>query len=473
MAKVVKLKKGLNISLAGAAAPNVERTVVSDVVAVVPDDFHGVVPKVVVKPGDAVKAGTAVMYDQNPPEVQFVSPVSADVVAVERGERRKVMKVVVKNDGKNEAVDFGKKEVSAIKPDELKALLLQSGLWAYIKQRPYDVIANPTVAPRDIFVTAFDNAPLAPRYAYDSLWLKEADAASFYTGLAALQQLTSGTVYVGVPNDKDYVEYPLVSKTYESVVPGLKFEVPQGVETVAFKGGFPSCNAGVQAHHIAPVNKGETIWTLNALDVVFIGRLLNTGHVDLMRTVAVTGSEIGQPAYVRAYPGTPMADLLSGKLAEARYHRRIISGNVLTGAHVPANGYLGAYHSQVTVIPEGDDTHEFMGWALPGLKALTVSRTFLSRWLPCRRNNKPDARIHGGERAIIMSGEYEKVFPMDILPEFLIKAIIAFDIDRMEQLGIYEVAPEDFAACEFVDTSKLPLQQIVRNGLDLLRKEMN
>ncbi len=454
MAKVVKLKRGLSLCLAGEAAPGVEKTVVSETVAIVPDNFHGLVPKVIVKPGDTVQVGTPVMYDKNRPEVQFVSPVSGEIVAVERGERRKVMKIVIKNDGRNDAVEYGRKNVASATPEELKALLLQSGMWAYIKQRPYDVIADPAVAPRDIFVTAFDNAPLAPAYSYDLLWTKKDDKDALFTGLAALQKLTQGKVYVGVADD-------------------AHTELPAGVEAVVFKGKFPICNAGVQAHNIAPVNKGETIWTLNALDVVLMGRLMNTGRVDMLRTVAITGSEIANPYYAKVLPGTPVLDLIKGNFVEGDYHRRIISGNVLTGTHVSVDGYLGAYHSQITVIPEGDDTHEFLGWALPGMKALTKSRTFLSSWLPRRCDNKPDARLHGGERAIIMSGEYDSVFPMDILPEYLIKAVIAFDIDRMEQLGIYEVAPEDFAACEFVDTSKLPLQQIVRKGLDMLRKEMN
>ena len=447
MANVVKLKSGLSLCLAGAAAPKVEKTVVSDTVAIIPDNYHGVVPKVVVKPGDMVKVGTAVMYDKNHPEVQFVSPVSGEVVAVERGERRKVMKIVIKSDGKAEAVAFEK----ATSATEVKELLLQAGMWAYIKQRPYDIIADPAVEPRNIFVTAFDNAPLAPAYAYEALNGEEAKA--FAEGLAALQLLTQGKVYVGVEA-------------------GSEVKVPAGVEVVAFKGKFPACNAGVQAHHIAPVNKGETIWTLNALDVVVMGRLLLTGRVDMMRTVAITGSEIAAPAYVRALPGTPMIDLLKDNLIEGDYARRVISGNVLTGTNVSIEGYLGAYHSHVTVIPEGNDTHEFLGWAMPGFKALTTSRTFFSRWMPCR-NRKPDARLHGGERAIIMSEEYDRVFPMDILPEYLVKAVIAFDIDRMEQLGIYEVAPEDFAACEFVDTSKLPLPELIRKGLDASRTELN
>lgn len=447
MANVVKLKSGLNLRLEGTAVPNVVKTIVSDTVAIVPDNFHGIVPKVVVKPGDAVKVGSAVMYDKNHPEVQFVSPVSGEVVAVERGERRKVMKIVIKNDKKDEAVNFDKVS-SAV---EVKQLLLQAGMWAYIKQRPYDVIADPEVEPRDIFVTAFDNAPLAPTLAYDML--AGDDAKAFDKGLEALALLTQGKVYVGVE-------------------PESKVKVPAGIEMVAFKGNFPACNAGVQAHNIAPVNKGETIWTINALDVVVMGRLLIEGRVDMMRTVAVTGSEVASPAYVKALPGTPVADILKGNLIEADYARRVVSGNVLTGVNVSIEGYLGAYHSHVTVSPEGNDTHDFLGWAMPGCNALTTSRTFLSRWLP-GRNRKPDARIHGGERAIIMSEEYDRVFPMDILPEYLVKAVIAFDIDRMEQLGIYEVAPEDFAACEFVDTSKLPLQDIIRKGLDALRKEMN
>lgn len=447
MAKVVKLRKGLSLDLVGVASPKIERTIISDTVAIVPDNFHGIVPKVVVAPGDKVKVGTAVMYDKNHPEVQFVSPVSGEIVAVERGERRKVMKIVIKNDGKDEAVTFDKAATAA----ELKQLLLQAGMWPYIKQRPYDIIADPTVDPRDIFVTAFDNAPLAPSYAYELL--SGEDNKAFIRGLEALAMLTAGKVYVGVED-------------------GSNINTPSSVEVVTFKGKFPACNAGVQAHNIKPVNKGETIWTLNALDVVVIGRLLLSGHVEMMRTVAVTGSEVAQPAYVRALPGTPVADILRDNLVAADYARRVISGNVLTGINVSIDGYLGAYHSHITVIPEGNDTHEFLGWAMPGFKALTTSRTFFSRWMPAS-SHRPDARLNGGERAIIMSEEYDNVFPMDILPEYLIKAIIAFDIDRMEQLGVYEVAPEDFAACEFVDTSKLPLQDIVRKGLDALRKEMN
>ena len=446
MANVVKLVNGLNLNLAGVASPKVERTIVSDTIAIVPDDFHGIVPKVVVKPGDAVKVGSVVMYDKTHPQVQFVSPVSGEVVAVERGERRKVLKIVINNNGKDDAVTFDKASTAV----EVKQLLLQSGMWAYIKQRPYDVIADPDVEPRDIFVTAFDNAPLAPTLAYESL--AGQDAQAFAKGVEALGMLTAGKVYVGVDSED--------------------VTLSTSAEQVVFKGNFPSCNAGIQAHHIAPVNKGETIWTLNALDVVLIGRLLMNGRIDMMRTVAVTGSEVQSPAYVRTLPGTPMSEILKENLIASSAARRVISGNVLTGVSVSIDGYLGAYHSQVTVIPEGNDTHEFLGWALPGVKALTTSRTFLSRWLPSR-SAKPDARLHGGERAIIMSEEYDRVFPMDILPEFLIKAVIAFDIDRMEQLGIYEVAPEDFAACEFVDTSKLPLQEIIRKGLDALRKEMN
>lgn len=452
MVRVIKLKKGLNLCIEGEAVPGNDKLVTSGEIAVVPDNYVGLLPKVTVRPGDKVKAGSPLMHDKNHETVQVVSPVSGEVVAVERGERRKVLKIVVKNDGAGERVDFGIQDADRMAPEALRGLLQAAGLWVYIKQRPYDIIADPDVAPRDIFVTAFDNAPLAPRHAYDLLWSD--DNTALQAGLKALARLTQGKVYVDIDEEAHATR------------------LPDCVEPVVFKGAFPSCNAGVQLHHIAPVNKGETVWTLCALDVVFIGRLLLTGSIDLTRTVALCGSEVAHPTYVKACPGTPVADMVGDNLVPAQHHRRFISGNVLTGLHIPSDGYLDAYHSQITVIPEGDETHDFLGWAMPGLRALSLSRTFLSRWLPCRCENKPDARIHGGERAIIMSGEYDKVFPMDILPEYLIKAIIAFDIDRMEQLGIYEVAPEDFAACEFVDTSKLPLQQIVRNGLDLLRKEM-
>ena len=452
MVRVIKLKKGLNLCIEGEAVPGNDKPVTSGEVAVVPDNYVGLLPKVTVKPGDKVKAGSPLLHDKNHETVQVVSPVSGEVVAVERGERRKVLKIVVKADGAGEKVDFGVQDADRIAPEALRDLLQAAGLWVYIKQRPYDIVADPNVVPRDIFVTAFDNAPLAPRHAYDVLW--SSDNRALQVGMKALARLTQGKVYVGIDEEANATR------------------LPDCVEPVVFKGAFPACNAGVQLHHIAPVNKGETVWTLCALDVVFIGRLLLTGSIDLTRTVALTGSEVKDPAYCKLMVGALLTDVFKANVNSTGKDLRYISGNVLTGKQVKANGYLGAFHSQLTVIPEGDEVHEFLGWIAPRCNQFSTSHSYFSWLMGKKKEYVFDARVKGGERHMIMSNEYDRVFPMDIFPEYLVKAIIAGDIDRMEALGIYEVAPEDFALCEFVCSSKVEVQRIVRAGLDMLRKEM-
>lgn len=451
MANVIKIKKGLNIPLVGEADNVIINAAKSTRYALVPDDFHGIVPKILVKGGDKIKVGTPLMCSKNRPEICFVSPVSGEVVEVVRGERRKVMEIVLKSDDKFDAVDFGKPDVAKMTAAEIKETLLRSGLFPYIKQRPYDIIANPEDTPRDIFVTAIDSAPLAPEF---PLVLKR-EEESLKAGLEVLTKLTGGKVYLGVDNNNP------VSVTLP------------GCEVVRFEGKHPVGNVGVQIAAVAPVNKGETVWTMSAFDLLLIGRLFNTGKLDFTRVIALTGSEIERPEYLKTVVGCSVDVLLNGNLKDDGRNKRIISGNVLTGTHIDEKGYLRFYSSQITVIPEGDDCNEFLGWAMPGFGKFSVSHTFLAWLRGGKRKYDIDARIRGGERGIIMSGEYDKVFPMDILPEFLVKAVIAFDIDKMENLGIYEVAPEDFALCEFVDTSKLPLQQIIRNGLDELMKEMN
>ncbi len=449
MANVIKLKKGLDINLTGKAELSVSDVAKSEYFALVPDDFHAVVPKVAVKVGDKVEAGTPLMFDKNCPEVKFVSPVSGEVAAINRGERRKVLNITVKADGKGTSVNYGKLDVAALSAEQLKQTLLDAGMFAFIKQRPYDVIANPNETPRDIFVTAFDSAPLAPDFEY----IVKGEEANLQTALDALKKLTSGKVYVGVK---------------EGSTLNLK-----GVEVTQFAGAHPAGNVGIQIQHTAPINKGETVWTISAFDLLFIGRLLNTGKVDFSRTVAVTGSEVEKPTYVRTTLGASLTSILTGNIRKSEANQRIISGNVLTGTKVAMDDYLRTPHTHITVIPEGDDCHEIFGWATPGFDKFSVSRSFFTWMMGKNKEYTIDARLRGGERAIIMSGEYDKVLPMDILAEFLIKATLAFDIDKMENLGIYEVAPEDFALCEFVDTSKLEIQKIIRNGLDQLKKEMN
>ena len=345
--------------------------------------------------------------------------------------------------------EFGKKDVSKLDGEAVKAALLEAGMFAFMKQRPYDVIADPTVAPRAIFISAFDSNPLAPDFEY----VLKGEEANFQTGLDALAKIA-----------KTYLGISIKQKS-------TALTQAKNVTVTVFDGPNPAGNVGVQINHVAPVVKGETVWTIGAEAVIFIGRLFNTGRGDLTRTVAVTGSEVVKPAYCKLKVGALLTHVFAGNVTKDK-ELRYISGNVLTGKQVKPNGFLGAFDSQLTVIPEGDDIHEMLGWIMPRFNQFSVNRSYFSWLMGNKKEYVLDARIKGGERHMIMSGEYDKVFPMDILPEFLIKAIIAGDIDRMEALGIYEVAPEDFALCEFVDSSKLELQRIVRAGLDMLRAEM-
>ena len=449
MANVIKLRKGLDINLKGKPANEVTALPASDAYSLVPDDFTGVTPKVVVKEQVHVLAGAPLFIDKNHPEVKFVSPVSGVVTSVERGARRKVMNIIVAPDKEQQYADFGKKDPATLSGEQVKAALLEAGLFAFMRQRPYDVIANPNDAPRAIFVSAFDSAPLAPDF---ELQLK-GEEANFQTGLDALAKMAK--VFLGVS---------ACQKT-------ATLTQAKNVTVNIFDGPHPAGNVGVQINHVAPVNKGEVVWTIGAEAVIFIGRLFNKGKVDLTRTVALTGSEFVKPCYVKMLVGAKLDNVFKGHVTTGK-NLRYISGNVLTGKQVNAEGsYLGAFHSQLTVIPEGNDVHEMLGWIMPRVNDFSTSRSYFS-WLQGKKEYVMDARIKGGERHMIMSGEYDSVFPMDIYPEYLVKAIIAGDIDKMEALGIYEVAPEDFALCEFVCSSKVEVQRIVREGLDALRAEM-
>ncbi len=449
MTNVIKIKKGLDINLKGKASEVLLNGGSSATYALVPDSYNGIMPKVVAKVGDKVKAGSVLFVDKNRPEIKFVSPVSGEVAAVNRGEKRKVLSVVVKPDTQVVYEEFGKKNVASMKADEVKEALLTAGMWPFIKQRPYDIVANPAESPRDIFVSAFYSAPLAPNFDF----ILKGQEADFQAGLSALAKMTAGKVYVGVRK-------------------GSAAAKVSGVEVVEVEGPHPAANVGVQINNIKPVNKGEVVWTVNPDDVIIMGRLFNKGVADFSRLVVLTGSETTERGYIKTIAGCTIESLVAGKIMD-NGHIRVISGNVLTGSKVGKEDYLRAYDNQVTVIPEGDDNDEFFGWAVPGFNKYSTSHSYLTWLIGRNKEYVLDARIKGGRRAMIMSNEYDKVFPMDILPEYLIKAILAFDIDKMENLGIYEVAPEDFALCEFVDTSKIELQKIVRDGLNLLYKEMN
>lgn len=448
MEHTIRIRKGLDIRLAGEASHELTTARLANRVAIDPRYFVGVTPKVVVKEGEVVKCGTPLFVNKQHPEVAFPSPVSGKVAAVVRGERRKVLRIEVDTDAEMSYEDFGKTDLASSTGDDVRCLLLKSGLFGYINQLPYAVSALPNEKPKAIFVSTLQDKPLAADF---EVMLKGNEDA-FQMGLAALSKMAETHLSIG-------------QRQTASALRGGKDVAVHIVE-----GPCPAGNVGVQINHIAPVNKGETVWTVDGMTVIYIGRLINTGRVDLRIRVALAGSEVENPCYVDTIVGQPIRSLLEKKLKDDK-GLRIINGNPLTGVAVTMDDYLGAHTTEVCVIPEGADKDELLGWALPRTREFSASRSYFS-WLAGRgKKYALDARIKGGERHMIMSGEYDRVFPMDIFAEYLIKAIIAEDIDKMEQLGIYEVSPEDFALCEFVDSSKLPLQQIVRNGLDMLRKE--
>ncbi len=452
MANVIKLRKGLDIRLQGKAEETKLTLKSNGRYALVPDDFEGVTPKVVVREGDHVKAGDALFVNKLYPDVRFASPVSGKVTAVERGERRKVLCVKVEADAQQEYADFGRHDVAKMDGKAVKELLLEAGIFGYINQLPYAVSTNPETEPKAIFVSALRDKPLAGSFDYEV----KGQEQDFVTGLQALSKMAKTYLGLGIQPD------------FQAEL--QKLGADKFVEVTVFDGPCPAGNVGVQVNHLAPVNKGEVVWTIGDPTVVlFIGRLFNTGRVNLTRTVALCGSEVKKPCYVDMLVGEELSTLLSNSY-DTSHSVRIINGNVLTGRKTTKDGYLGAHTSEITVIPEGDDNDEMLGWIMPRLKDFSVNRSYFS-WLMGKKSYALDARVKGGERHIIMSGEYDRVLPMDIYGEYLIKAIITGDIDRQEQLGIYEVAPEDFALAEFVDSSKLELQRIVREGLNTLRKE--
>ena len=445
MANVIKLRKGLDIQLQGRAEEKTIQLKSNGKYALAPDDFEGVTPKVVVREGDHVKAGDALFVNKQYPTVKFASPVSGIVREVVRGERRKVLCVKVDADAQQESLDFGRQDVSKMTGEQVINALLEAGIFGYINQLPYAVSTNPETKPKALFVSALRDKPLAADFEFEV----KGQEQDFQTGLTALSK---------------------IAKTYLGVGAGSSLEGMKDVEVNIFDGKCPAGNVGVQVNNIDPVNKGEVVWTIGDPTVVlFIGRLFNTGKVNLTRKVALCGSEVNHPCYVDMLVGEELSTLLSNSY-DAQKSVRIINGNVLTGKPTTKDGFLGAHTSEITVIPEGDDADEMLGWILPRFKQFSVNRSYFS-WLCGKKQYALDARVKGGERHMIMSGEYDKVLPMDIYGEYLIKAIISGDIDRQEALGIYEVAPEDFALAEFVDSSKLELQRIVREGLNILRKE--
>lgn len=448
MRTLYKIKKGLDLTLKGEATEQLTSATQSAEYAVMPTDFPGIVPRAMVKEGDSVLAGQTLFVDKATERIHFVSPVSGTIVGVERGERRKLLRFRVKANETQEFKNFDVKNLAQASADDIKNLLLESGIFAFMRQRPYDVIANPNDTPKAIFISTFSKMPLAANFSFVAKGMEQ----DFKLGVRALARIAK--VHIGICPEQINSELLPIEEAEVSV----------------FDGPNPSGNVGVHINHVSPVNKGEVVWTMGAEMMVVLGRLLRTGKLLLTRRIAVAGACIKAPQYVETIMGAPLADLLKNQLS-ATEHVRIINGNPFVGYKSNINDFLGAFSTELCAIPEGDNVNEAFGWIAPRLNDFSTSHSYFSWLLGKKHAYNLDCRIKGGERHMIMSAEYERVFPMDIYPSYLIKAIITGDIDRQEALGIYEVAPEDFAVAEFIDSSKLELQRIVREGLDVLRKE--
>ncbi|MFI3301656.1 MAG: Na(+)-translocating NADH-quinone reductase subunit A [Rikenellaceae bacterium] len=450
MSKNIPLRKGLDIKLDGVAEKKLQKLPLAAQYALSPLDFEGLTPKLLVKVGDKVEAGTPLFYNKYDERVVFTSPVSGTVSAINRGEKRKILGVIVDADATITYKEFTKVDPAKATREEVVELLLSSGLWPLFIQRPYGIIADPSITPKSIFVSTFDSAPLAPDYNF----VLSAEGANIQKGIEVLKSLTSGKVHFGLDGKAD------------SSLSKMK-----GVEFTSFSGKHPAGNVGVQIHHVDPISKGDTVWTINIQDLAIVGRLFSTGKVDMTKIVALTGSEVKVPGYYQIVGGAPISTITAGNVKEQEEGDsiRTISGNVLTGVKSDAEGYIAFYANSLTLIPEGDK-YEFIGWLMPRFSKFSVSKSYFS-WLCPKKSYRLDTNVNGGRRPFVVTGLYEKYLPMDIYPMHLLKAIIARDIDKMENLGIYEVVEEDFALCEFVDPSKTDMQQIIREGINYMIKE--
>ena len=452
MSNVIKITKGLDINLAGSARKEAVTGVKPDTYALKPTDFHGIArPKVLVEEGDKVKAGTPILFDKLSEKTMFCAPVSGEIAAIVRGEKRKLLEIRILADAEVEFESFGAHSVSDLHGLSREAVLeqmLKGGVWPNITQRPYGVLADPEAQPKAIHISAFDTHPLAPEYPF----ILKGEEQNFQAGITALSKLTTGTVHLNVDATAEVA--PI-------------FERAEGVQINKFSGPHPAGNVGVQIHHLDPINKGDVVWTLTPCGVAEIGRLFLEGKYDTRTLVAVAGSEVSDPKYFQTYKGAAVNKFLEGNLKQD--HVRVVSGNALTGAAIAKDGYIGFHDHLVTVLPEGDQ-YELFGWILPTTKKHSFHRALgLLSFLNPKKEYVIDTNTHGEKRAFVQTGVFEQVTPMDIYPMHLLKAILAEDYDDMEQLGLYEVLEEDLALCEYIDVSKHDVQSIVREGLELLR----
>jgi len=448
MSNDIKIKKGLTINLVGVAEKKVEQAIISNYCTIRPEDFHSITPKLIARADTEIKAGDVLFYDKDNEDVKYVSPVSGKVVEIERGPRRRIDAIKIQADKDQTYVDFGQFDMSS-EPEALKKHLLKSGCWSFIKQRPYHVVAKTNITPKAIFISGYDTAPLAA----DLDFVLSGKEAELQAALTALSKLTDGVVHVGVRDEK-------------SPLSGLK-----DITLHKISGPHPAGNVGTQINKISPINKGETVWTINAIDLVIIGELLLTGKFNAERIVALAGSSVQKPRYFKTVIGSEVSTMIYDSGVEKEGNDRIISGNVLTGKQVKPDGSLGYYDNLITIIPEGDD-YEFFGWNKPVFDKISPSRALTFSWLNPKKKYDLDTNTNGEHRAFVVTGSYEEVFPLDIYPMQILKACMYEDLDEMEALGMYEVAPEDFALTEFICVSKQPHQQIIRKGLDLMLKEI-
>lgn len=458
MISTINIRKGLDLPIGGGAAMRTEDARGIRYHAVKPTDYIGLVPRLLVKEGDSVGRGEALLCDKWDDRIRLCSPVEGCVKAIVRGDRRKLLAVVVESNGTIENTHPVGDAVVHTRQATVTAMI-GSGLWCKLVQRPFGCIPNPDSHPKALVVSCFDTAPLAPDTDY-TLQGREADLRC---GIEALATLTDGIVHVCMRQGQR------LAQTLQQIsTPNVALHY--------VKGPHPAGNIGPQIARICPINKGEQVWSMGVQDIATLGHLLRTGEYYPERVVAVAGPAVAAPHYYRVFDGVCVEGLVQG----CQPHSRIISGNVLTGIQVEPDGFLGARDSLVTLLPEGDH-YDFMGWLMPGWHKYSFSRTFVSGWIPTRchhllehcklLNPHFDTNTHGDVRPLVFSGDFERFFPFDIYPTQLIKACIVGDMELQEQLGIYEVEPEDFALCEYIDPSKTDIQPIIRETLEILRKE--
>lgn len=449
MSKDIRIKKGLNINLVGAAEQSTTKAVSSNVYALNLQDFYGITPKMLVKEGAEVKAGEPIFFNKNNEEMQFVSPVSGELVEIVRGARRRILTLKILADKEQRYHTSKKIDLQKADPSAIRSLLLKSGCWPFIKQRPYDMVANADMVPKAIFISAYITAPLAA----DIDYILSGKEAELQAAVTALSKLTPGKVHVSVGN------------TEISPFANIK-----DIELHKISGPHPAGLVGTQINKIDPINKGEIVWTIAPQDLVIMGEFLLTGKFNAERTIALAGSAVKSPKYYTTKIGAEISTFLyASGVNEENF--RLINGDVLTGSKTSPDGYLGFYNNTVTAIPEGDD-YEFFGWNKPVFDKISSTRALTFSWMQPNKKYDLDTNTNGEHRAFVVTGRYEEVFPMDIYPLQLLKACMVKDLDEMEQLGLYEVAPEDFSLTEFICISKQPHQQIIREGLDLLYQEI-